>query len=306
LCRKEQRCVNIFRKSLATGLVTIGYPATPEPAPPAFRGKPVLRLDRCTGEAQCAEVCPASCISVTAEPSSGGRVWTLDLAPCVFCGLCAEVCPTGAITMSGDYELAARDRRDLITRVSFPGRPGHAAPAPDPAMTAVTPVQATAAAGDRLNDRARRLLRRSLHLRHVDVGSDNAADWEFNALLNPIYDLQRFGIDVVASPRHADVLVVTGAVSHNSAVALRRTYEATPEPRLVVALGADACGGGLLRGGYATAGGVDQVVPVDVYIPGCPPRPQAILFGLLLAMDRLEQKVRYSETTVSPAPRTDE
>jgi Ni,Fe-hydrogenase III small subunit/formate hydrogenlyase subunit 6/NADH:ubiquinone oxidoreductase subunit I len=289
--------VNIFRKSLATGLVTTGYPATPEPAPPAFRGRPRLDPGRCTGEARCAEVCPSGCITVTRDPAGAGRVWTLDLAPCLFCGLCAEVCPTGAITLSGEYELAVRDRRDLVTRVAFPGRPGRAtAPAPVP-----PDGEPVAALGRRLSGRIQRLLRRSLHLRHVDVGSDNAADWELNALLNPIYDLQRFGIDVVASPRHADVLVVTGAVSHNSAQALRRTIAAAAEPRLVVALGADACGGGLLRDGYATAGGVDRVVPVDIYIPGCPPRPQAILYGLLLAMDRLEQKLRASDTVV-PAP----
>jgi Ni,Fe-hydrogenase III small subunit/formate hydrogenlyase subunit 6/NADH:ubiquinone oxidoreductase subunit I len=290
--------VNLFRKSLATGLVTAGYPATPEPAPPAFRGRPALALDRCTGEARCAEVCPASCISVTADPASGGRVWTLDLAPCVFCGLCAEVCPTGAITMTGEFELATRTRRDLITRVVFPGRPGRATAEPDPPPA--TSTETVEMLGAQLSGRIQRHFRRSLHLRHVDVGSDNAADWELNALLNPIYDLQRFGIDVVASPRHADVLVVTGAVSHNSTLALRRTIEAAPEPRLVVALGADACGGGLLRGGYATAGGVDQVVPVDLYIPGCPPRPQAILYGLLLVMDRLVQKQVYREVVVPP------
>jgi Ni,Fe-hydrogenase III small subunit/NAD-dependent dihydropyrimidine dehydrogenase PreA subunit len=272
--------VNIFRKSIATGLVTTGYPTTPEPAPPAFRGRPTLNPVRCTGEGRCAEVCPSQCIGITPDPAGGGRVWTLDLAPCLFCGLCAEVCPSDAITMSGDYELAVRDRHDLITRAGVPGQPSPAIPMPVPSSPP-----------DELGARLRRRLRRSLHLRHVDVGSDNGAEWEMNALLNPIYDLQRFGIDVVASPRHADLLVVTGAVSHNSALALRRTYEAAPEPRLVVALGADACGGGLLRDGYATAGGVDQVVPVDAYIPGCPPRPHAILYGLLLIMDCVEQRL---------------
>lgn len=276
--------MNIFRKSIATGLVTSDYPAMPEPAPAAFRGRPTLNPVHCTGEGRCAEVCPSQCISVTADPTGGGHVWTLDLAPCLFCGLCAEACPAGAITMSADYELAVRDRADLITRAVVPGQLGAATPM-------AVPSSPPEEVGARLGRRVRRLLRRSLHLRHVDVGSDNGAEWEMNALLNPIYDLQRFGIDIVASPRHADVLVVTGAVSHNSAVALQRTYVAAPEPRLVVALGADACGGGLLRGGYATAGGVDQVVPVDAYIPGCPPRPQAILYGLLLVMDRVEQRL---------------
>src|SRR5262245_41188628 len=118
--------MNIFRKSLKTGLVTTGYPDVAEPAPPAFRGRPALDVTRCTGEARCAEVCPSQCLTVTADPATGGRVWELDLAPCLFCGLCAEVCPTGAITMTGDFELAVRDRRDLITRIVFPGAPGMA------------------------------------------------------------------------------------------------------------------------------------------------------------------------------------
>ena len=121
----------------------------------------------------------------------------------------------------------------------------------------------------------------------MDAGSDNSTDWELSALLNPVYDIQRLGIDVVASPRHADLLFVTGAVTRNLEIALRRTYEAMPWPRLVVAAGAEACGGGVLSGSYAAAGGVDQRLPVDVYIPGDPPRPEAIIFGLLMAMDRL-------------------
>lgn len=124
----------------------------------------------------------------------------------------------------------------------------------------------------------------------MDAGSDNGPDWELNALLNPIYDVQRLGIDVVASPRHADLLFVTGPVTRNLEMAPRLTYEAMPAPGLVVAAGAEACGGGIWQGSYAHAGGVDRVLPIDVYIPGDPPRPQAIIYGLLLALDRVEQK----------------
>jgi Ni,Fe-hydrogenase III small subunit len=131
----------------------------------------------------------------------------------------------------------------------------------------------------------------------MDAGSDNGTDWELNALLNPVYDVQRLGVDVVASPRHADLLFVTGPVTRNLATALRLTYEAMPRPAIVVAAGAEACGGGVLQGSYAHAGGVDRVLPVDVYIPGDPPRPEAIIYGLLLAMDRVEQKRHTVEIT---------
>lgn len=152
--------------------------------------------------------------------------------------------------------------------------------------------------GRQLRERVSRLFRRSLQIRHLDVGSCNGCDWEITALLNPIYDLQRFGIDFVASPRHADLLIVTGAVTRHLEPALWATYEATPEPRLVVAVGACACGGGIVAESYAVAGGVDRRLPVDVYIPGCPPRPAAILHGLLLALDRREQRVHASRQRV--------
>ena len=129
-------------------------------------------------------------------------------------------------------------------------------------------------------------LKRSLHIRHLDSGSCNGCDWELTALLNPYYDIQRLGIDFVASPRHADLLLVTGTMTRNLEEAARRTYAAMPEPRLVVAVGACAIGGGVFSQTYATAPSVESVLPVDVFIPGCPPRPEAIIHGLLLAVGR--------------------
>ncbi len=154
----------------------------------------------------------------------------------------------------------------------------------------------------RLSARIRRLLRRSLHIRHLDAGSCNGCDWEIQALLGPVYDIQRLGIDVVASPRHADLLLVTGSVTRNLEQAARMTFEAMPGPRLVVAVGACACGGGVLQGSYCTAGGVPNVLPVDVYIPGCPPRPQALIQGLLVALDRLEPRLQALDAVASGAP----
>lgn len=150
----------------------------------------------------------------------------------------------------------------------------------------------------RLSERIAGLLRRSLHIRHLDAGSCNGCDWEIQTLLGPVYDIQRLGIDIVASPRHADMVLVTGSVTRNLERAVRATYAAMPQPGLVVAVGACACGGGVLQGSYCTAGGVRNVLPVDVYIPGCPPRPHALLHGLLVALDRLDPRIAATNLTV--------
>lgn len=139
--------------------------------------------------------------------------------------------------------------------------------------------------GRALADASRQKLGRSLSIRQVDAGSCNGCELEIHALSNPFYDLERFGLHFVASPRHADVLMVTGPVTRNMAEALRRTYDATPDPKFVVAVGDCARDGGCFAGSYAVAGGVDAVVPVDLHIPGCPPDPTALLKGLLALLD---------------------
>jgi Ni,Fe-hydrogenase III small subunit len=136
----------------------------------------------------------------------------------------------------------------------------------------------------------RRTLGRSLALRHLDAGSCNACDWELTALLNPVYDVRRLGIDFVASPRHADGAIVTRAGTRNLEAAARRTFEAVPEPRIVIAVGACAVSGGIAGRSYASAGGVADALPVDVFIPGCAPRPEAIIFGILLAIGRIAER----------------
>src|SRR6266516_5133858 len=137
-----------------------------------------------------------------------------------------------------------------------------------------------------IDARARRLFGRALAIREVDAGSCNGCEVEITGLMSPVYDSERFGIHFVASPRHADMLLVTGPVTRNMELALRKTYDATPEPRLVVAVGACGCSGGIFGVNYATCGGVDSVIPVDIYVPGCPPNPHALLQGILLAMGR--------------------
>lgn len=143
-------------------------------------------------------------------------------------------------------------------------------------------------AAQRLRRAIQRALGRSLHIRHLDAGSCNGCDWEMAALLNPYHDVQRLGIDFVASPRHADLLLVTGIMTRNLELAATRTYEAMPAPRLVVATGACAISGGVFAGTYAGRDGIGEVLPVDVLIPGCPPRPEALIHGLLVAVGRLE------------------
>jgi Ni,Fe-hydrogenase III small subunit len=132
----------------------------------------------------------------------------------------------------------------------------------------------------------RRLLGRALAIREVDAGSCNGCELEIGGLTGPVYDCERFGIHFVASPRHADLLLVTGPVTRNMEVPLRKTYEATPDPKLVVAVGDCAKTCGVFRGSYAVVGSVDQIVPVDAFVAGCPPEPADILRGILSALDR--------------------
>jgi Ni,Fe-hydrogenase III small subunit len=141
-----------------------------------------------------------------------------------------------------------------------------------------------------IDAKSKRLLGRALAIREVDAGSCNGCEIEITALPNPVYDLERFGIHFVASPRHADMLLVTGPVTRNMEVPLQKTYEATPDPKLVVAVGDCAQTCGVFKSSYAVAGSVDQIVPVDVFVPGCAPEPADILRGILAALDRMPKK----------------
>ena len=280
--------LRILINALRTGVVTTRYPAEPSVPPDRFRGAPVLSPG---SHLPPPTVCPAGAISEYVD--TGGRHVALDVARCVFCGRCAEDPWAGAVTMGRDFELAARSRADLRIEV--------VADDPAPRSGSGRAIAATESAHNPDAEAAcasseiRRVLGRSLHLRHLDAGSCNACDWELTALLNPVYDVRRLGIDFVASPRHADGVVVTGPVTRNLETAVRRTFEAVPEPRVVIAVGACAASGGIVGEGYASAGGVDRVLPVDVYIPGCPPRPEAILFGILVAVGRLDARLPCRE-----------
>lgn len=158
-----------------------------------------------------------------------------------------------------------------------------------PPLTEPGPVAGDAVVADlirSLDGAARRTLGRSLSIRHVDAGSCNGCELEIHALSNVFYDLERFGLRFTASPRHADVLLVTGPVTHNMREALERTYNATPDPKWVVAVGACALDGGIFAGSYACVGGVSKVVPVDLHVQGCPPSPTALLQGLIALLEK--------------------
>jgi Ni,Fe-hydrogenase III small subunit len=165
----------------------------------------------------------------------------------------------------------------LLRQIAVTGIRTEAPPSPDESLRKVS---------GRLNDAVLQLLGKALAIRHVDAGSCNGCELEIHAVNNPYYNLEGLGIKFVASPRHADMLLVTGPVSRNMEEALRRTWAATPEPKLVVAIGDCGCNGGIFGENYASCGRVSNVIPVDVEVPGCPPTPEAIMQGILTAVSR--------------------
>ncbi len=282
-----------LRQSLKTGVVTTSYPQTPAEVSSRARGKPEIDWANWKDARPAAAICPTGAISY--QDANGQRVARLDLAKCIFCGLCADV--DKAIRMTNVCECAARRRDDLITgagyRLKTDGTHDHlisppSVTKPQPGELSPSQRESLEAIGHQIKERAAKIFGRSLHIREVDAGSCNGCEVEIVGLNSPIYDIERFGIHVVASPRHADLLLVTGPVTRNMELALRKTLDATPEPRLVVAVGACGCAGGIFGQNYATCGGVDSVIPVDVYIPGCPPNPHALLQGILLAIGQLK------------------
>jgi Ni,Fe-hydrogenase III small subunit/formate hydrogenlyase subunit 6/NADH:ubiquinone oxidoreductase subunit I len=282
----------ILRQSLSTGVVTTSYPRTPPDVSARAPGKPEIDWANWRDARPAAAVCPTRAIS--REDANGRRIARLDLAKCTFCGLCADADP--AIRMTGICECASRRRDDLLTSANYSLKPDgtHERMLAPPAVTKpdVSPTQRESldAIGRQIQDSAARMFGRSLHIREVDAGSCNGCEIEITGLTGPVYDAERFGIHFVASPRHADMLLVTGPVTRNMELALQKTYDAMSGPRLVVAVGACGCSGGIFGRNYATVGGVDKVIPVDVYIPGCPPNPCALLHGILLAIGRLPAK----------------
>lgn len=234
-----------------------------------FIGMPRYDPARCGDECQaCADVCPTHAITVRTDPhaAEGNGRLDVDYGRCVVCQLCTEACPDGAMVPSPDWAFGVRRRNDLIWQ------------APS-AELASPPSQNT------------RGFRRSLHIRHVDAGSCNGCESELQALNNPFYNLHRLGIFFTPSPRFADLLLVTGPVTYAMRNPLQAAYEAMPEPRWVMAVGTCAVSGGVAEGGYSCGHGLEGVLPVDVYLPGCPPNPAAIIHALMMFLERMPQRV---------------
>ncbi len=254
-------------RGLRDGIVTTRYPHRPDGYGPTFHAvatvvptaPPEAATDPAVDEAIAA--CPTRAIT-----ADGSRVH-LDQGRCIACGRCVDQAPD-VFAFEPSPQVAVLGRQMLVV------------PERDE-----TPAEVAAARAE-LASRVR-ALRRSVHLRHIDCGSDGSEEWEIAALTNPIYDVQRLGLSFTASPRHADVLLVTGAGALGMIGPLRTTFESMPSPKIVIGVGTDALSGGLFATTYAASGGIGGELPLDVFVPGSPPSPFAILHGILLGVGLL-------------------
>ncbi len=268
-------------RGVRDGIVTSRYPRRPDGFGASYFGHVHVAPepgDSHEAIVDAAHACPTGAIALDGE---GVR---LDRGQCVLCTRCVVLAP-GTFRSDPGFETAAIGRRALVV----PAREG------DDAEVAAARAQLA---------RRVRGLRRSVHVRHVDAGSDGSEEWEVAALTNPVYDVQRLGVFFTASPKHADVLLVTGAGSAGMERPLRETYDVMPEPKVVVAVGVDAASGGLVGEHYAARGGVAQLVPVDVFVPGSPPSPFGILYGILAAVGILGSRPHVGAEDLARRPRT--
>lgn len=260
---------------LHQGHRTMAFPDGPPPAlPEHFRGRPTVDASKCPAGCQvCVNACPTQAIQITKDPSGAKDQVRIDLGRCLFCTDCQDACPKEAIRYARDYRLTVRQRHDLL-------------------VSSEQELKLAAA----LDKKSKRLFGRSLKLRQVSAGGCNACESDVNVLGTVGWDLSRFGIQFVASPRHADGVLITGAVSGNMRLALLKTYEAVAAPKLVIAVGACAISGGPYIDHPEVHNGATALLPVDLFIPGCPPHPLTILDGLLRLLGRIESGTRALTT----------
>ena len=251
------------------GIATTSWPKKDGAvAQPEVLGLPRYHADRCRDNCRaCADVCLPGALSF--ESCQTGERLALDYGKCIGCQLCTEACPNDALTKSNDWAFGVRNRDDLIWAEALKSPPA-----------------------EEVTRKIQKYFGRSLHIRHVDAGSCNGCESELQALNNPYYNLHRLGIFFTPSPRFADLLLVTGPVTYAMQGPLRETYNAMPEPRWVMAMGTCAVSGGASGGGYSCGHGVEEFLPVDIYVPGCPPNPAAMIHALLLLLNRAGQRVQ--------------
>lgn len=224
--------------------------------PEKYKGLIEIDIQKCNSCRKCVANCPTKAISFDNKI-------VIDYKKCIYCGYCLKYCSEKALIQTNKiYNIV--EQEELYHKI--------------------------------LQQKIKKILGGSLHIRHVDTGSCNACDFEMTMLSNAFYDLSRWGVSFVASPRHADLLMITGGVTKNLLSALRDVYEATPNPKIIMAVGACAISGGIIGSNYANVGAVEKVVPIDVMVPGCPPRPQALIEGILLGLLKYEEKIKRGVT----------
>lgn len=242
--------LNTLKNRYEQGYRTCGYPKEKPAVFPRYRGRPVIQkqasLEIITA---CADACPQDAILVAEKK--------IDMGRCIFCGTCERISKGEFVQFTGDFEIATAQKADLITDGDLPALAEHS------------------------KQHFKKLFGRSLQLRQVSAAGCNACEADLNVLATPFFDLARFGINFVASPRHSDGVVVTGPVSRNMKTALLQTYEAVPDPKVVIAVGSCAITGGPFLGSPEITEGLDTILPVDLFIPGCPPHPLTNLHALL-------------------------
>ncbi len=242
--------LNTLKNRYEQGYRTCAYPKEKPAVFPRYRGRPVIQQEALPEIVQaCADACPQDAIVVDEKK--------IDMGKCVFCGTCERVSKGEFVKFTGDFEISTAKKADLITNGDLPALAEHS------------------------KQHFKKLFGRSLQLRQVSAAGCNSCEADLNVLATPFFDLARFGINFVASPRHADGIVVTGPVSRNMKTALLQTYEAVPDPKIVVAVGSCTITGGPFVGSSEITEGLDTILPVDLFIPGCPPHPLTNLHAFL-------------------------